>query len=179
MLGLTAIAAAPIASTRRLVQLYQMVAYGPSTHFGSTARLQIKWYARPIGRTTHFGVPKFTRRHQLADLLSMLTPNVSMQEAPRAITVAYGDGYATDMPDGLAAVTRTLTLVWDGILESELNQVVAFFQANTGRPMSFRAPRELTPRNWLLTNLKRTKPYPDAGSMTATLTEVYSDTVYH
>ena len=178
MLGFTAIAAAPIASTRRLVQLFPMPAYVPTTRFG-TKRPQILLHKASMGLVTRFGVIDFTRKHQLADLLGMVTPNASMQETPRTVAVQFGDGYVHEMPDGLSGISRTLTIVWDGIPEAELDNLVAYFQANTGRPMSFRAPRELTPRNWLLSNLKRTKPYPNAGAMTATLNEVLSDTVYH
>lgn len=188
MLGNYAIAAAPIAG--RSVTLAFPVALLASQSFGTitftyTAVHPAPLYAVPsFGPiklnqfhhvqgfyTTRFGRITFSRHHTLPELLHMISPNVSLQETPRVFNLAYGDGYYSDMPDGIQQMTRTLTLVWDGIPETEIQMLMDYFRATSGTAISFVPPREQTPRKWITQQLRRTKPYPTAGALTATFIE--------
>ena len=135
-------------------------------------RKKLNQYTHPKGfKATKFGVVRFQRKHTLPELLAMITPNVQLQETPRVFNIAYGDGYYSDMPDGLQQMNRQLTLVWDGIREDEIQKLMDFFYATSGQAILFVAPRERTPRKWITQQLHRTKPYPDAGGLTATFLE--------
>jgi phage-related protein len=108
---------------------------------------------------------------QLAALLGRLTPNVQLQETPRLIVSAFGDGYKQVSPDGLHPIDRKLTLNWDDLAVSDAQALEDLFTASVGVPISFRAPRETLPRRWLVTSWQRTSPSPDGDAMTATFEE--------
>lgn len=167
MLGSRPLASLPLAAKRVILLRLAGVQFAQS--FGAWASSK---RVHPAGfLATRFGVVTIKRRHTLAELTAQITPNVSLQETPRVFNLAYGDGYYSDMPDGLQQMTRTLTLVWDGIAETEIDMLMDYFATTSGEVINFRPPRELTPRLWLTQQLRRTKPYPDSGALTATLIE--------
>jgi phage-related protein len=110
------------------------------------------------------GPPLFT----IWQRLSSVYPSSQLQEKPRILRNTFGDGYGQSIPDGMTGVVRTMTLTWENVDRTEADQIVQFLANNIGRPISFVAPREHSPRNWLAMDWKRTSPQPNADNITVT-----------
>jgi len=147
-------------------QLLRPAAIAPTTNFGT---LQTKQFEHATGfrANVQFGQPQVTTRTSVYVLLNMATPSWSQAEKPRLLSMQFGDGYIQSMPDGLTPVGRVLTLTWDGLDQIDMQRLIALFRQNAGHPISFQAPREPGPRQWLCKTWNLNNPYPNSDNLTA------------
>jgi phage-related protein len=103
--------------------------------------------------------------------LSVLTPQHQLQEKTRVIANQFGDGYQQTVADGLTPIDRTLTLTWNPLERGDADDMLLFFRAYAGIPITFVAPRDTGPRHWLAISWQRTSPQPHADGVTVQFAE--------
>lgn len=172
MLGFNSIGASPIGGMRNPLQVQHLASLGAVARFGAQGTKQ-QVHVPSLRNLTQFGTIGARRHHSLADLLSMIQPNMSLQETPRLSSISYGDGYSSDLPDGLVALTRTLTMTWTSIDKADADLIMNFMRTNSGARVQITAPRERTPRNWIATSVRRSRPYPDGDNVSAVFSETF------
>jgi phage-related protein len=126
---------------------------------------------QPHGTAITPAVPPKMSAHTLWQLFNYCSQQVSMAETPRMVKLQFGDGYAQVSGDGLSPVDRTLTLAWDMLDTAEADVIVAVLRAWTGVVLPFVAPREKSPRKWLVKTWDRQPLTYGIDSMTATFEE--------
>jgi phage-related protein len=97
--------------------------------------------------------------------------NTQLEETPRARTNDFGDGYQTDLPDGLNNDPGKVTLQWSTLNWQDATTIHQFMRNHVAQPFWYTLPRETTPRAWITGPVQRSYPWPLQDSITVSLIE--------
>lgn len=79
----------------------------------------------------------------------LVNGNAQLEEAPRNKSVRFGDGYQHVTPDGINTIIPRWKVVFDGLLKSELNQLLAELRTAHGAgPVQWQSPLDDAPLNY-------------------------------
>lgn len=98
----------------------------------------------------------------------------STQTDTRSLSAEFGEGYSQRAGDGLNGVKKTLPLVWNGLTVAEADEIDAFFTDHRGYiAFLYTAPRDVTPKKWIVKNWQRPHIDVSLDQFTATLEQVF------
>lgn len=105
-----------------------------------------------------------------------ITPTYGAEKrsAPNVRTVQYGDGYQTRLTYGLNQNPKEWSLTWE-VSETDADTIEAFLDARATDNASFdwTPLGEATSYKWICPEWRKSIPYLDRASITATFRQVF------
>tara|TARA_Y100000310_G_C20648698_1_gene798147 strand:- start:1563 stop:2105 length:543 start_codon:yes stop_codon:yes gene_type:complete len=99
--------------------------------------------------------------------------NLAMQQEPRVLSIAFGDGYEQRLPDGINNDLLQFSLTFDKRSTEETAAIIHFFSSKKGvKPFFFRAPHPYgITKKFICKNWSSTLVFEDHYTIAATFTE--------
>ncbi|WP_266032587.1 phage tail protein [Brucella intermedia] len=98
----------------------------------------------------------------------------SISSKPRVRRAQFGDGYSQRSGDGLNANGVKFEATFSVLLDSEARQILNFFEERKGYlPFWWTVPGEITPRQWIATEWRKSFTGPTTRGISAMLEETF------
>ncbi len=108
--------------------------------------------------------------------LDSLPPSYAcvLEEKPRVLAVAFGDGYSQRMADGINHIAAQWKLTWNAVTPADADTLCDYFRATGGTDaVTWTPPRESTEKKWIVTQWTRSPVQPGHDRITAVLKQVF------
>lgn len=100
------------------------------------------------------------------------SPGTNRKPAVKIKTAEFGDGYTQEFRDGLNHIRLTVTLKWDGLLETQGKEFDDFFRAQGGDTPFYYTLIQDVQRKWVCRDWGWTNQTPN--TFTATFVESFA-----
>jgi phage-related protein len=102
-----------------------------------------------------------------------MVSGANKQISPRVITTSFGDGYKSDVPDGLNTALAGVQLQFM-LTPTEADAFEVFLQSHVGKPFLYQLPNASVNQVWVWTQMQR---QPTGGATWETISVTFEERV--
>jgi phage-related protein len=100
--------------------------------------------------------------------------STTQSRTPKIYLAEYGDGYEQRAAAGINTRRLSASVVWDGLVHTDANQIVSFFEARAGfEPFLYMLLPDTVTRRWVCSTIARSEIGPLGSSLSAEWREVF------